>query len=170
MRIYLHLSFVLFAIVLVACAPASQGPVAGSEADTAAVAEEIEALEAQYSSAITSGDVEAILAVYSDEGAHLVPNQPAIVGKGALRTLWEERFAQNDYETTPLVEGVRVSGDLAVSRIRMNGTLTPRDGSEPGLINLKGITVWERQSDGSWKRLWSIYNSNTPPAAPPETS
>ena len=171
MRVYLHLSFVLFAMVLAACAPASQEPVSGGAAETEAVVEAIEDMEAQYASAITSGDLEAILALYSDEGAHMVPNQPAHIGKSAIRTLWEERFAQNVYETTTTVEGVRVSGDLAVSRMSMRGTTTPRGGSEANVINLKGITIYERQSDGSWKRVWSIYNSNTPPAsAAPTTS
>ncbi len=171
MRVYRHIPFVLFAMVLAACAPASQGPVSGSEADTEAVVEAIEDMEAQYASAVTSGDLEAILALYSDEGAHMVPNQPAVIGKSAIRALWEERFGQNVYESTQTVEEVKVSGDLAVSRTTIKGTTTPKDGSEPNAFNLKALIVYQRQSDGSWKRVWSAYNSNNPPAsAPPETS
>lgn len=171
MRVYRHLPLVVFATVLAACAPASQGPISGGAAETEAVAEAIEAMEAQYASAITSGDLEAILAIYADDGIHMVPNQPAHIGKSAIRTLWEERFAQTVFETNTTVEEVRVSGDLAVSRMSMQGTTTPKDGSEPGAINLKGITIYEKQSDGSWKRVWSTYNSNTPPAsAAPTTS
>ena len=171
MRIYRHLPLVVFAMVLAACAPASQEPVSGGAAETEAVVEAIEDMEAQYASAITSGDLEAILGIYADDGIHMVPNQPAHIGKSAIRTLWEERFAQTVFETNTTVEEVRVSGDLAVSRIGMQGTTTPRDGSEPGAINLKGITIYEKQSDRSWKRVWSTYNSNTPPAsAAPTTS
>ncbi len=171
MRVYRHLPFVVFAMVLAACAPASQEPVSESAAETEAVVEAIEEMEAQYASAITSGDLEAILALYSDKGAHLVPNQPASIGKSAIRTLWEERFAQSVYESTQTVEEVRVSGDLAVSRTNIKGTTTLKDGSEPNAFNLKALIIYERQSDGSWKRAWSIYNSNTPPAsAGPETS
>ncbi len=171
MRIYRHLPFVVFATVLAACAPASQEPVSGGAAETEAVVEAIEDMEAQYASAITSGNLEAILEIYADDGIHMVPNQPAHIGKSAIRTLWEERFAQTVFETNTTVEEVRVSGDLAISRMSMQGTTTPRDGSEPGEINLKGITIYEKQSDGSWKRVWSTYNSNTPPAsAAPTTS
>ena len=171
MRVYRHIPFVLFAMVLAACAPASQDQVSGSDAETEAVAEAIEDMEAQYASAITSGDLEAILALYSNDGAHMVPNQPAVIGKSAIRALWEERFGQNVYESTQTVEEVKVSGDLAVTRMSMNGTTTPKDGGEPNAFNLKALIVYERQSDGSWKRVWSTYNSNTPPAsAPPETS
>ncbi len=171
MRVYRHLPFVLFAMVLAACAPASQDQVSGSEAETEAVADAIEDMEAQYASAITSGDLEAILALYSNDGAHMVPNQPAFIGKSAIRALWEERFGQNVYESTQTVEDVRVSGDLAVSRTTIKGTTTPKDGSEPNAFNLKALIVYQRQSDGSWKRVWSTYNSNTPPAsAAPETS
>ena len=166
MRVYLHLFFILFAMVLAACAPASQEPASGGQPETEAVVEAIEDLEAQYAFAIDLGDLEAILALYSDGGAHMVPNQPAVIGKSAIRTLWEERFEQNDYQSTATVEGVRVSGDLAVSRSTINGKTTPKDGSEPNTFNLKALTVYERQSDGSWKRVWSIYNPNTPPAAP----
>ncbi len=171
MRVYRHLLFVLFAMVLASCAPASQEPASGGQPETEAVVEAIEDLEAQYAFAIDLGDLEAILALYSDGGAHLVPNQPAVIGKSAIRTLWEERFEQNDYQTTTQVEGVKVAGDLAVSRMTMSGKVTPKDGSEPGAIDLKGITLYQRQSDGSWKRVWSTYNSNTPPAsAAPTTS
>ena len=170
MRVYLHLSFVLFVMVLAACAPAAQDQVSGSEAETEAVVEAIKDMEAEYAFAIASGNLEAILALYTDGGAHMVPNQPAIIGKSAIRTLWEERFEQNVYQSTATVEGVRVSGDLAVSRTTLNGKTTPKDGGEPNAFNLKALIVYERQSDGSWKRVWSTYNSNTPPAAPPETS
>ncbi len=166
MRVYLHLFFILFAMVLASCAPASEEPASGGQAETEAVVETIEDLEAQYAFAIDLGDLEAILAIYSEDGAHMVPNQPAVVGKSAIRTLWEERFEQNDYQTTTQVEGVKVAGDLAVSRMTMSGKVTPKDGSEPNAIDLKGITLYQRQSDGSWKRVWSTYNSNTPPAAP----
>ncbi len=171
MRVYLHLLVVLFAMVLAACAPASQDQVSGSEAETEAMVEAIEDMEVQYASAITSGDLEAILAIYADDGIHMVPNQPAFIGKSAIRALWEERFGQNVYESTQTVEDVRVSGDLAVSRTTIKGTTTPKDGGEPNAFNLKALIVYERQSDGSWKRVWSTYNSNTPPAsAAPETS
>ena len=171
MRVYLHLFFILFAMVLASCAPASEEPASGGQAETEAVVEAIQDLEAQYAFAIDLGDLEAILAIYSDDGVHMVPNQPAVIGKSAIRTLWEERFEQNDYQLTATVEGVKVAGDLAVSRITMSGKVTPKDGSEPGAINLKGLTVYQRQSDGSWKRVWSTYNSNTPPAsAAPTTS
>ena len=169
MRVYRHLLFVLFAMVLAACAPASEEPASGGQAETEAVVEAIEDLEAQYAFAIDLGDLEAILALYSDEGVHMVPNQPAVIGKSAIRTLWEERFEQNDYQSTATVEGVRVSGDLAAARTTINGRTTPKDGGEPNTFKLNALTVYERQSDGSWKRVWSSYNSNTPPAAP-ETS
>ncbi len=171
MRVYLHLPFVLFAMVLAACAPASQEPASGGQAETEAVVEAIKDLEAQYAFAIDLGDLEAILAIYSDDGVHMVPNQPAVIGKSAIRTLWEERFEQNDYQTTTQVEGVKVAGDLAVSRMTMSGKVTPKDESEANAIDLKGITIYEKQTDGSWKRVWSTYNSNTPPAsAAPTTS
>ena len=120
MRVYLHLPFVLFAMVLAACAPASQEPASGGQAETEAVVEAIKDLEAQYAFAIDLGDLEAILAIYSDDGVHMVPNQPAVIGKSAIRTLWEERFEQNDYQTTTQVEGVKVASDLAVSRMTMS--------------------------------------------------
>ncbi len=171
MRVYLHVPLVFFAMVLAACAPASQEPASGGQAETEAVVETIKDLEAQYAFAIDLGDLEAILAIYSDDGVHMVPNQPAVIGKSAIRTLWEERFEQNDYQTTTQVQGVKVASDLAVSRMTMSGKVTPKDESEANAIDLKGLTLYQRQSDGSWKRVWSTYNSNTPPAsAPPETS
>jgi uncharacterized protein (TIGR02246 family) len=49
-------------------------------------------------------------------------------------------------------------------------TITPKDGSEPIPVDGKYLTIFEKQSDGSWKIYRDIFNSNVPPPAPAEVA
>jgi ketosteroid isomerase-like protein len=62
------------------------------------------------------------------------------------------------------IKEVEVSDDLAFARgtysmdfiIKANGAVIPYEG--------KYLTVFKKQSDGSWKIYRDSYSSNTPPA------
>lgn len=40
-------------------------------------------------------------------------------------------------------------------------TFLPEDGSEPILVDGKYMSIFQKQSDGSWKLYQDIFNSNT---------
>lgn len=42
----------------------------------------------------------------------------------------------------------------------MTNRLVPGGEAQEVSDSIKGLWVWERQEDGSWKLLWSIWNSN----------
>ena len=66
------------------------------------------------------------------------------------------------FETVFTTEEVRVLGDIAIERFSGSTRLVPREGGEDVVDSTKGVWIWERQEDGSWKILWSIWNSNLP--------
>ena len=60
------------------------------------------------------------------------------------------------------VEDVRVSGNLAVVQGTDTGTTTPKSGGEPIPFDLKWLIAFERQSDGTWKCIFEMWNDNNP--------
>jgi len=101
------------------------------------------------STAITGGDLDAILALYEPEAVSVPPTGEGAVGGDARRAMFEGMVALHpklDFRVTRTVS----SGDIALvtGSWTMNGT-TP-DGSP---LHMEGAyaDVLRRQDDGTWK-------------------
>ena len=91
------------------------------------------------------------------------PNEPPIVGKAALRSWFLRVTDQFSIDLDFSVEEVKTSGDWAFERFSFRRTMTPAGGGEPATARGKGIHVYRRQSDGSWKIARDIWNSDEAP-------
>ena len=118
--------------------------------------------DADWLTAAASHDVNRALPFWADDAIILVPGAPTIVGKEAIRKYVTESFATPGFSITWKTEKVEISqsGDLAYStgtnRVSLNGP----DGeslTEEG----RGVTVWKKQTDGSWRCVLDV----TSPAA-----
>ena len=163
MKACVHLLVLIFlAMGLFACNPTAEKPMSIGTADIEAVTRAITEVESGYFSAINSGDAEGTSDVYVEGGMYLVANRPPVIGKDAIKALWEQRFDRFSYDLAFETVETRASDDWAVTRRTVTGTLTPREEGEPFQIDLNGVTLYEEQTDGSWKRVWSIYNGTSP--------
>jgi len=147
---------VLAAILIVAagCAPKADAP-----EDVAA----IKAMGAAWGPAITAGDAAALTEQFADGAIRLPPNGPIQVGKEAILSSLRAFLDLYSGEEVDVVEDVRVVGDLAFARGTGASKSTPK---VPGaaVIDDKGkwVSVYRRQSDGSWKIVVDIWNSDLP--------
>jgi uncharacterized protein (TIGR02246 family) len=115
----------------------------------------------RFDKAVNSGDAEALAADYDAAGGmRLHPNQPALVGREAIRSSFQKLFDQSTFESHNVAEDVRVSGALAVARGTYEGTFNLKAGGSSVQDKGKWATASQRQADGSWKCLWAIYNSD----------
>ncbi len=157
-----HLSlFILLSIV--ACAPAAEEAMeeaTTTEADLEAISE----VREQEIEALNAGNVEGFLAVLTEDVIAMPPNEPAIIGKDAVeswtQSLLDQFAVQADYTASDIV----VAGDWAFEHFSGDWTLTPKAGGEPIAETLKGIHIYQRQADGSWKIAWDTWNSDNPVA------
>ncbi|RPI75360.1 MAG: SgcJ/EcaC family oxidoreductase [Ignavibacteriales bacterium] len=107
---------------------------------------------------------EAMLALYTDDAISLPSYQPMLKGKAAIMESHkkdkESGFKMNDMTLTTME--VWSSGDLAYEI----GTYTI-DFSMPGMEDMKDngkyLTVWQKQSDGSWKVKADTWNTDNNP-------
>jgi len=148
---------VLAAILIVAgaCAPKANAP-----EDVAA----IKAMATAWGQAQTAGDAAALSGQYADDAVRLDPNAPMTTGKEAILSALRAYFDRYSDEAVDNAEDVRVVGDLAISRGTYKGRATPK---VPGaaVIDDKGkwLSIYQRQSDGSWKMIMDTWNSDLPP-------
>ena len=147
----------LFVLVLVGCAPAA--PQVDVEADAAAVRSAFD----EATAALNASDG-SIVDLDTEDAVVMYAGEPAAIGKEAIRAR-QQRFAdQATFEETRSVDEVVVSGDWAFVRWTGTGTVTPKDGGESSEFSRKGIDIFQRQSDTSWKIARVIWNSNLPAA------
>jgi ketosteroid isomerase-like protein len=93
------------------------------------------------------------------------PDEPAFVGKDALRSWAENIYKQFTVQGKYMSPDIVVAGDWAFEHWAYTLTMTPLAGSDPIQEVGKGIHIYRRQSDGSWKIAQDIWNTDSPPDA-----
>ena len=112
-------------------------------------------------------DMDAYVNVYyADDARILPPNHATVTGREAIATLYRSSGSIQGYRLTILaLEG---RNDLAYVHSAYQITVTPPGAAEPVGDQGKGVEVWKKQRDGSWKVVLDIFNSDLPaPVSPP---
>jgi ketosteroid isomerase-like protein len=131
-------------------------PTVSTEADVAA----IEAVQDLEQSTFVSGD--ASLPHLTDNAVLLPPDESAVVGIEAAQAWAAEFFEQATFDILDYTASdIIVAGDTAIERYGGSVTLTPT-GGESLSGTFKGIHIYERQADGSWKMSQDIWNFDAP--------
>jgi uncharacterized protein (TIGR02246 family) len=162
-------SVCLIAMLLPACAPAPEPEAAvkdapNIEADTDALKAYIE----MWDEALNNGDVDGLVSFYADDAVRMEADNPAWVGKNAIKAGFENSLSQMDaIEVKNSLEDVVISGDWTIARISWSATVTFKSVGEPTNTSGAAVSLRKRQPDGTWKTVWDIWNRDAPlPAAP----
>ena len=155
----LHLT--LLPLLLIAgCTPTEPVEEATS---TEADVEAINQLPAKFAAALNAGDLDGVMAGFTDDAVRMPPNAPAIIGKESIRSLMQANLDQNTYQLDNPPEEVQVSGDWAFARGTYTVTVTPKAGGESIQLEGKYLVIFQKQADGCWKAARDIWNSDNPP-------
>ena len=137
-------------------------------ATCAARAEDAAAIERAahdgYVAAINSNDVDALMAMLTDDIVYQAPGGPEVVGKVAVRE-WISGYVaayRTHWEKSSL--GFTVNGDWAFERYTYKSTDTDRKTGEVATDVGKGINIFRRGADGKWRVAIDGWSSDTPPA------
>ena len=147
-------------------------------------------LAADYSAAWAKGDPELLLSCYADDAVVIMSGQEPIVGKEALRELYQEVFASQkteeegggeasmaeamglnpeDYTWTTEGDGAKpdVSGDLGYLWSTYATVATPKPGVDANPIRDSGVSllIVRRQEDGAWKVVMNMATRGEDPVA-----
>ena len=118
-----------------------------------------------YAKGCNTGDFDFWMSLWADYGVHMPPDAPAVVGKEQIRENMKPVFDQFNYKVGLDILEAKVYGDLGLTRCNGTVDLTPKAGGETihAMPDGKALTLYERQSDGSWKIVYDCFNSNVPP-------
>ena len=131
------------------------------EADHSADIAAINAVREMEVSSLLAGDMTM---PYATDGVIVMPpNEPMVVGREAVMA-WGAAFAEAvtvedlSYETSEIT----VSGDLAVEHYVSSMTMTMEGAEGPMTEALKGVHVYRKQADGTWKMTLDVWNMDAP--------
>ena len=121
----------------------------------------IRTMDAEFSAAARSGNVDGMMNTYADDAVLMPPNFPPFRGLDAIRQFWSGLLGQGQIDATVAPDRVIQSGDLAVEIGRYNLRITPKGGGAPVEDNGKFTLTWQRRN-GQWKAIYDIFNSDRP--------
>jgi uncharacterized protein (TIGR02246 family) len=158
-------------LLLAGCSQLSMPTASNREAEERAIRD----LDAEWAKAAAAKNVDQVVDFYADDASIFLPNEPIGMGKPAIRVEWTKLTTNPGYALSfsPSRVDVAKSGDMAyefgVYSLMLNGP----DG-KPMNDRGKYVVVWKKQTDGKWKVVADIINSDLPmtspaaaPSAPP---
>lgn len=144
--------------LLLACTASSPKP--SDSADINA----INTIREKEMSSFRAGAIDSNLALIATNAVMLPPDQDAVEGPDALRKWFSDVAANYTVGGGYTDAKVSVVGDVAIERYTGTLTLTPKAGGNMIEQRVKGIHIYRRQPDGSWKLSDDIWNAVAPPA------
>jgi len=138
-------------------------PVVDVEADK----EAIKKITDDFNAAFNAGDIDKLVSLFTDDAVRIPPNEPALIGKEAIRGMFQQQLDQFTVQNEGVIVDLKVSGDLAFFRGSWTSINTPKDGGKPLKYNGSYVSVIQKQPDGSWKTIcnsWSNEQLILPPS------
>ena len=107
-----------------------------------------------------ASDTAAWVGMFAEGATYMPANSPEVTGRSGLQAFAERQFAQFQPQITISPVAIEVFGDWAFAQTIVAGTLQPRGGGAPVIVDGKEIAIYRRQQDGGWKLWRLIGNSN----------
>ncbi len=164
MRILLG-TLLLALALLVSSGCSRPASTAQTAAATAADEAAIRASTARWIDAYNAGDVDRIVALYSEDAVVMAPNAPALAGRAAIKDFLAKDIAGARAAGLKVTDGTGtagISGDLAWHA----GTSSVVDAAGKTVATSKYIEVWQRVN-GEWLMVRDIWNDDAPAAPVP---
>lgn len=150
-------------LLLAGCNTAPPAPVT-PVVDIAAEQGKIRDLESAWAAAALAKDLEKSVSFYADDAILLDPGAPAAKGKDAIHAAWKGMLADPNSKLIFASNRIEVSssGDLATTTGSYSLTMTNPKTKKP--VEDKGnyLTVYKKQTDGSWKVIEDVASSEIP--------
>jgi uncharacterized protein (TIGR02246 family) len=155
-------------IVCLALAALSAGcsnPPPAPPPDTrAADLQAVKDVEAAWIKDAATKDADKWASYFAEDGCGLYPGAEILNGKAAIKAAFAPYFADPNFSLT--FESTRAmaskGGDMVYSQGTYTMTVTNPKTKKPMTDKGKFLTVYTKQTDGSWKAVADTYNSDSP--------
>lgn len=131
--------------------------VQGPEADVDAIREVGESIL----NSLKEGDVDAAMNGFADDVILVPQGHPVVRGKDQVRLFYKTQLETYDLrDFAPALEELVVSGDWAFSRGTSIVVVNPKGHDDTIKVINRGMEIWMRQPDGTWKLSRGIGNQS----------
>lgn len=136
--------------------------------DLAAIQQAVRSADLQWAKAAGAHDLATVVSYYGDGAVILPPNAAMAMDKVSIQKQWTAMLTPDvDLSWTPGRVVAASAGDLVYdvgtyTAIR-KATKKTKASSDTG----KYMSIWTKQTDGTWKVTSQIWNSDLPAPAPP---
>ena len=120
----------------------------------------IKQLAADWRSGWLAGDADALLSLYAEEPVLMPQGRPAIVGKNAIRSIYQAVLNEVVIKSKGRLVEVEASGDWGYFWSNYMLTATPKAGGKPIRSKGKSVFIVKRGPGGAWKIARLIDNSD----------
>jgi ketosteroid isomerase-like protein len=114
-----------------------------------------------WAKAAATGNADSALAYWSDDAVVLEPDQPALVGKSAIRQMVVGSMKDPNFSITwePERAVISESGDMGYL-IEHNRVTFTDSTKKVRTVYGKAVTIWKKDANGNWKCVVDTFNGN----------
>ena len=120
----------------------------------------IERTTAELLAAVNASDADRCSAVWAADGVLMPPHHPSVHGHQAIAQYFRTLFSRSSFRFAFTSSHIHLSGDTALERVTYTVTVRTGEDAPPIEDAGKGLHVYRRQPDGSWKLMYDIWNSD----------
>ena len=148
------------AVLLAVLMPLLTSVPARAGAEMSAEAKALAKLDDDWSAAAATRDAKRAASFYADDAIAYPPNEPVAVGKAAAEKVWAAYFADPSYNLSWKTTHAEVTGAIGYTAGTYEDSYKGPDGKK---VQGKGkyLCVWKKQSDGTWKAIRDMWNTDT---------
>ena len=138
----------------------SPGPALAGDMDESAKA--LVKLDDDWCKAAATKDLDRVSSFYAEDAIVYPPNEPVSIGRAAARKVWASLFADATFSISwkSVHAEVSKSGELGFTAGTYEDSFKGPDG-KPVTEKGKYVCAWKKQSDGTWKAIHDIWNSDS---------
>ena len=136
-----------------------------AQTDMSNLRQTFQQMEDKWNNAMVAGDLNTLVDFYADDAVSLPSYMPMMRGKDEIRA-----GNKKDLESgvkylslTSTTTDVYGQGDLAYEIGTFDISLIPPNMTEQVKDHGKYLTIWQKQSDGTWKIKCDTFNSDNNP-------
>ena len=115
--------------------------------------------DAEWADLATAGtDVDKIVSYWSDDAVLIMPGQPLVEGKAAIRAYVAASFKDPNFKIHWKSSKATFSPDGKMAYMPGTDEMTVTGPNGPMTLHLRGVAIWRVDSDGQWRCVVDISN------------
>ena len=119
-------------------------------------------LDDDWSKAAATKDSDRVASFYAEDAIAYPPDEPVAVGRAAAKKIWAAYFAIPNFSISWKTVHAEVSkgGDLGFTAGTYEASFTTDPNNKLVVEKGKYLCTWKKQSDGTWKAIHDIWNTD----------